>query len=195
VEKHQYEITAGWRVRLEQQNRTQPLRIHNGTLNSGAYQFPDAEYRLLDAMQSARKADTLKLNFYDLLYHFRRFQCTDPADRIFGFLGLVTPEQRGEVLVTYEMSLAELYQHTARSLIAQHKHLLILKCKRESHEDALPYQQTRLFSTLDQGAFRRPSCNCNRWVRCKPRATDWLAKIAHWMGEDCNERWYLISRS
>lgn len=133
-----------------------PLRSHNGTVIDGNFTWPDKEYYTLDNMRLAMGTGKWNLNFYDLLFQFRRFQCSMPEDRIFAYLGLVTAEQSAGINPDYDMSLVQLYSFVARSLIAAHKHLLILNCTRAPYEGAIPYQKSRLYSTLDQGRFVDP---------------------------------------
>ncbi|KAH8719515.1 heterokaryon incompatibility protein-domain-containing protein [Phaeosphaeriaceae sp. PMI808] len=146
-----------------------PLRSHNGTVISGDFQWPNAEHEILDKMRMAREAGTLDISYYDLLFQFRRFLCTNSEDRVYGFLGLVTAEQSAGIKVDYDKSLAELYSHTARTLMAVHKHLLILNCKREPYVGVIPHELARIYSTLDQGRFVDPQAEVVDDPNAKPR--------------------------
>jgi hypothetical protein len=156
-----------------------PLRSHNGTIIDGSFTWPDVEYSTLDKMRIAKGAGTWNLSFYGLLFEFRRFQCTMPEDRIFAYLGLVTAELSAGINADYDMSLVQLYSFTARSLIAAHKHLLILNCKREPCEDDISDQKTRLYSTLDQGRFVDPQAAVVEAPDSKPRE-GWIRLPEGW---------------
>lgn len=91
----------------------------------------------------------------------------------------MTTKQSASIIVDYKIPLAQLYLNAARTLIAAHKHLLILNCKRESYRDGLPYQQTRLYSTLDQGRFVDPHATVIDGPDKKPRV-GWIKLPEGW---------------
>ncbi|KAH7411594.1 heterokaryon incompatibility protein-domain-containing protein [Phaeosphaeria sp. MPI-PUGE-AT-0046c] len=159
--------------------QSKPLRAHNGTIVDGTFKWPDSEHDILDKMRKAWGRGSWHLSFYDLLFQFRRLQCTKPDDRVYAFLGLVTAEESAGISVDYDLSLSQLYSLTARSLMAAHKHLLVLNCKREAFEDDVPHQRTRVYSTLDQGRFVDPRAAVVENENAKPRE-GWIRLPEGW---------------
>jgi hypothetical protein len=132
------------------------LHMVDGFIAKEGFQFPDKEYRILDELRTTWEPGTWTSNIYDLLYRFRRLGCTNPADRVFAFLGLASRDTRVSITADYSISTGQVYMNTARHLITVHKSLLLLNCKRESYQTDLPYQETCIYSILDQGRFVDP---------------------------------------
>jgi hypothetical protein len=155
------------------------LRVHEGTIVQEPDYLPDAEHALLNFMVEARRSSTWKANIYSLLYRFRRFNCSKPEDRVFAFLGLVTTEQKAGITVDYTSSVSQVYLHAARALLASHKHLLVLNCRREPHSYKSRYQDRHLYSIVDQGRFMDPNASVIDVVTGK-RREGWLPLPIGW---------------
>ena len=68
------------------------------------YPFPDEEFPVLDRLQGAWRGGNWTVTLYELLYNFRCFQCTDPRDRIYAFLGLASKVEELELVPEYGIS-------------------------------------------------------------------------------------------
>lgn len=167
---------------------SQPLLVFQNTIIEGPYHFPDANYTLLDDLQSSWRSGSWNTTLYDLMYRFRRFGCSDPKDRVYGFLGLAKDAQLIVLAPNYDVSTAQVYLDTARSLIASHKHLLIFNCKREPHQDRFLHQDTRIYSMLDQGKFIDPQAPILDAPGRKPRQ-GWLRLPEGWERRQGRNGW------
>ena len=107
--------------------------------------------------------------FTIFLFRFRRFGCTDPKDRVYAFLELLTDEQLADISPNYTLSIEQVYLETARTLIIKHKHLFVLNCKREPYLDGSTYSLPRIYSTLDQDRFVDPNAQVVDEPGSKPR--------------------------
>jgi hypothetical protein len=138
---------------LRSLEEARPLLVFQGTIVTHRFHFPDAEYQYLHGLQTDRKAGAPSLNIYNLAYQFRNFDCSDPRDRIYAFLGLASDIRSVDLIPDYNSSVGEVYLKAARNLITSHKQLLVLNCTREPYLGTLPYQQTRVYSMIDQARF------------------------------------------
>jgi hypothetical protein len=66
-----------------------------------------------------------------LLTRYRRNLCSDPRDKVYGFLGVLPARLK----VDYSISAAELYEHIARLIIESSKRLDLLQWCVQSDED------------------------------------------------------------
>lgn len=110
-------------------------------------------HSLLGQLRRTWQSETWNLSFYELLYKFRRLDCTDPKDRVYGFLGLVDRSLGFSITSNYELSVSEVYTNVARTLLEKTRTLDILNCKREwrgaSHTKALAHA----YSLFDQAKY------------------------------------------
>lgn len=60
------------------------------------------------------------------LHDTRRSRATDPRDKIYGLIGLLSPEDKASVFVDYRKSVENVYQYVATAIILREKSLRIL---------------------------------------------------------------------
>jgi hypothetical protein len=120
--------------------------------NGTAYPFPDELYQVIKRFRG-RRASSMPTSIYDLLYYFRKLSCTDPRDRVFGFLGLADDIPDLCLPANYSSSVQEVYIAVAKSLTAGHLSLDILNCRREPHAEDTSRMQHLAYSLTDQAKY------------------------------------------
>lgn len=119
----------------------------------GEYSFPDAELSILDELRSSWRAGTFAMTPYELLFETRRFDCTDPRDRLYAFIGLAVDSASIDITPDYSCTISEVYEKLVLALINSHEHLLILNLKRAYHNNNHTVQQPTVYSIADQAKF------------------------------------------
>lgn len=120
--------------------------------NGTAYPFPDELYQVINSFRERRTAST-STSIYNLLYDFRKLSCTDPRDRVFGFLGLADDIADICLQANYNSPVSEVYITTAKALIAGHLSLDTLNCRREPHADDRSGSHQLSYSLADQARY------------------------------------------
>lgn len=133
--------------------RPEPLEIVENDDLSPKHILPDQELSDLHGLQTFWCAGSWMETLYELMYDFRRFECTDPRDRIYAFLGLANDVSNIEFVPDYSSPAREVFNRLVWALITAHKHLLILNCKREFQGDGQGDQQSKVYSLIDQVRF------------------------------------------
>jgi Heterokaryon incompatibility protein (HET) len=82
--------------------------------------FPHSEYLALQQLRTRLRSGNYKGSIYEFLYKFWRFDCTDPRDRIFAFLGLITDIGGTGITPDYSISTAQTFSRLAKTLITGH---------------------------------------------------------------------------
>ena len=125
------------------------------------YAFPNKEYLLLDQLKQKwrTKSDSTPWNetLCSFLYRFRRFECTNPRDRIYAFLGLAKDMKDLDLVPDYTSPTSKIFIDVARALIVAHKHLLVFNLKREPTTQLLTQEQCQVYSLPDQIRFLDPN--------------------------------------
>lgn len=96
-------------------------------------------------------------NLYDLLYRLRRLACTDPRDRIFGFLGLLPPETGSILDPDYSRPVTEIYTRFCRAVILKMGTLDIINCVRYWRGVAKPVVNSRVYSVYERARYHDTS--------------------------------------
>lgn len=104
--------------------------------------FPDDTYQSICQFREQMRNRDSEFSLYNMLYNFRHLHCTDPRDRIFGFLGL-TPaaKERLGIPVDYTSPTDKVYTQFARTVIQATRSLDILSCVREWRDPSAPPPQ------------------------------------------------------
>ncbi|KAH6888500.1 heterokaryon incompatibility protein-domain-containing protein [Thelonectria olida] len=94
---------------------------------------------LLDANKSAKQAGVKDTMLYSLI-RFRRFQATDPRDKVDALLGIAKDSVRGKIRFnpTYEKSTEEIYTQAAIQILEDSDDLLLL-----AHAEGETFRQHR----------------------------------------------------
>jgi hypothetical protein len=71
-------------------------------------------------------AQATQLSLLDALRNFRERNATDPRDKVYGLLSLVTPKEAATVPVNYNSSVGQVYAGTVFSIIQLHSRLTAL---------------------------------------------------------------------
>jgi hypothetical protein len=141
-------------------NRNQALKSTPEGSAVAKYAFPSNEYILLSGLQEqwrqkwVSSAEFSEESLCNLLYKFRRFECTDPRDRIYAFFGLANDIKELRLVPNYASSISTIVTDVARVLIVAHKELLVFNLKREQgfHQNTAQ-QQSQVFNLHDQTRF------------------------------------------
>ncbi|XXH05340.1 hypothetical protein Hte_011766 [Hypoxylon texense] len=96
-------------------------------------------------------------NIYELLYDLRRLACTDPRDRIFAFLGLLSPEMGPIMSPDYKHSIETIYARFCRAVILKARTLDVLNCTREWRGVAKPVTNSRVYSVYERARYHDTS--------------------------------------
>ena len=134
--------------RVQTTGFTSPFVDDHGT----AYPFPDELYQVIKSFRE-RRALSIPNSVYDLLYNFRKLSCTDPRDRVFGFLGLADDIAGLGLHANYSSSVTEVYIAAAKTLIAGNLTLDTLNCRREPHAEDNPGKQHLSYSLANQARY------------------------------------------
>lgn len=175
-EKIKKVLESGWTTGM-QRYADHHLQLRNGMVFATRTTFPDAELQLLEMTRNASALGTLDSHLYNLLYRFRRLNCTLPHDRLFGFMGLMSQERQAGITVDYGIPVHQLYLQTARTLITAHGHLLLLNCKRQTHGTGVPDHHNQIFSVSDRTRFADTGASVLDSPDAKPR-NGW-ARLPH----------------
>lgn len=149
-----------------------------------SYSFPDTELSIIDELRSSWQAGTFALTLYQLLYETRRFDCTDPRDRVYAFLGLAVDSASIDITPDYSSKTSDVYQKLALALINSHQHLLILNLKRAYHNDSHTVPQPKVYSIADQAKFHDTEANVSDGANHKERKS-WARLPEGW--ERCHK--------
>lgn len=91
------------------------------------FQFDPFEAKLQDiGLIALARRDGMQVNLLFLLRKFRMHLATDPRDKVYGFLGLISDERAGEIAPDYFLPVESVYAHTAYNDILETKSLQIL---------------------------------------------------------------------
>ncbi|KAK3312553.1 heterokaryon incompatibility protein-domain-containing protein [Apodospora peruviana] len=117
--------------------------------------FPETLYRIISDYRNKWRAEPDTVRLLDVLYRFRRLECTDARDKIYGFLGIVPGVVDIGLVPDYSSSVADVYLSFARRLINKTGSLDVLNCRREwQHGDApTAARPAQAYSILDQARF------------------------------------------
>ncbi|KAI6081479.1 HET-domain-containing protein [Hypoxylon rubiginosum] len=96
-------------------------------------------------------------NIYELLYNLRRLACTDPRDRIFAFLGLLSPDLGMILSPDYKRSIGEIYTRICRAVILKAKTLDILNCTRQWRGVSKLVTNSRVYSVYERAKYHDTS--------------------------------------
>jgi len=122
------------------------------------YDFPDTEYRSPTALREEWRSKDWDRTLYNLLYKSRRYEATIPKDRIYAFPGLASDIQFLSIVPDYSTLTSKVFIDVTRTMIAAHRHLLVLNMKREPvARGQQNIQQSQLYSLLDQARFFDPN--------------------------------------
>ena len=133
------------------------------------FQFPDTNYVSLRTLRDKWQAQQWDQSLYNLLYTFRRYECTKHSDRVYAFIGLAKDAKDIDIQPDYSSPTATVFTSVARSLIIVHKHLLLFNLKRASSLDrSATYQGSQVYSVVDQARFVDPNGTVVRGKHEKP---------------------------
>ena len=133
------------------------LRLQGGVVfgfsESPTHAFPDEIYRTINTYRDRMSSTPDGLSLYDILYRCRSLHCTDPRDRIYGFLGLIPATISKVICPDYGSPTAEVYRKFARLMIEVTGSLDVLNCKREWQIEKSPPAKRLAYSLLDQARY------------------------------------------
>ncbi|KAL6412063.1 hypothetical protein AUP68_04444 [Ilyonectria robusta] len=115
--------------------------------------FNDDRYYTLRSLRQSWALSSNSLSLYDTLYRFRELQCSNPRDRIYGFLGIIPSEIAQSITPNYHVSTAKVYRQFARKIIEMTATLDILNCKREWHSGGDSKLADQAYNLLDQAKY------------------------------------------
>ncbi|KAH7086800.1 heterokaryon incompatibility protein-domain-containing protein [Paraphoma chrysanthemicola] len=144
------------------------MRVFGITLSSD-HMIMDDDYALLSQLRQRWQDETWNFGVYELLYKFRRLGCTDPKDRVYGFLGLAERSLGFSINPEYELPVDQVYINVARTFVEKTKTLDILNCRREWEGDNRGEPQTRAYSLFDQARYHDVRCPVHDVSGKKPR--------------------------
>ncbi|KAK3391250.1 heterokaryon incompatibility protein-domain-containing protein [Podospora didyma] len=149
---------------------TGPTQVFGTVLNPEVYSAQDETFRMMSRFRQLWKDGTFRLSIYELLYEFRRLNCTNPRDRVFAFLGLATAGGRELGIVPdYSNSTAEVFIQTTLSVINSTNSLDILNCVREWRGIEAPPSPAYAFSLLDQAKYHDVGAKVSDGPGTRPR--------------------------
>ncbi|KAI1770775.1 HET-domain-containing protein [Hypoxylon cercidicola] len=112
--------------------------------------FADSTLDDINTMRRKRVDAKTGNNIYELLYNLRRLACTDPRDRIFAFLGLLSSEMGMILSPDYKRSIGDIYTRFCRAVILKARTLDILNCTREWRGVTKPVTNSRVYSVYER---------------------------------------------
>lgn len=113
----------------------------------------DETYRIITHFRDIWAKGKWNVSIYQLLYEFRHLECTDPRDRIFGFLGLASTATDFAIVPDYTASTTDVFIKSARAIISRSNSLNLLNCKREWKGVQKPPRPTFAYSLRDQAKY------------------------------------------
>ena len=126
-----------------------------GTVMNPEMLVEDQTYRLISRFRDIWAKKRWNVSIFELMYEFRRLDCTDPRDRIFGFLGLAAAAFDFEIKADYQTSTADVFIRSARTIIEKSGSLDLLNCRREwkGVERATRLPDSLAYSIQDQAKY------------------------------------------
>lgn len=115
--------------------------------------FIDANYRDIKEYREIWHSSPSNMSLFDVLYRSRRLECTDPRDKVYGFLGIVPPAVTEKIIPDYDNPVGKVYQDFARRVIDATRSLDILNCKRVWKGVPEDAKATEAYSVLDQSRY------------------------------------------
>lgn len=171
---------VSWECIRKRTQRLNPVDLLSGMDDSPPrYSVPDAELSIIDEMRSSWRAGTFAMTLYELLYETRRFDCADPRDRIYAFLGLAVDSASIDIAPGYSSTISEVYQKLALALINSHEHLLLLNLKRAYHNHSHTVQLSTVYSIADQAKFHDNKAKISDGANHKERKS-WARLPERW---------------
>ncbi|KAK4213724.1 heterokaryon incompatibility protein-domain-containing protein [Rhypophila decipiens] len=115
----------------------------------------DRTYQLISRFREMWARKRWNVSVLELMYEFRRLDCTNPRDRIFGFLGLVEAAVNYRIRPGAGASTADVYLQSARIILERSGSLDLLNCKREwkGVERATRPGDSLAYSILEKSKF------------------------------------------
>jgi len=126
-----------------------------GTVMNPEVLVEDQTYRLISRFRDIWSKKRWNVSIFELMYEFRRLDCTDPRDRIFGFLGLAAAAFDFEIKADYQTSTVDVFIHSSRTIIEKSESLDLLNCRREWNgvERATRLPDSLAYSIQDQAKY------------------------------------------
>ncbi|KAI0179053.1 HET-domain-containing protein [Hypoxylon sp. FL1284] len=119
--------------------------------------FADSTLDNINLMRRKWRDSKAGNNIYELLYNLRRLACTDPRDRIFAFLGLLSPEVGMILSPDYTRPTVDIYTRFCRAVILKARTLDILNCTRQWRGVAKPVTNSRVYSVYERARYHDTS--------------------------------------
>jgi hypothetical protein len=99
-----------------------------GTVIHSETSMRDETYSIISRFRDRWANERRTVSIYELMYEFRRLDCTDPRDRVFGFLGLASATRDFGLVPDYAASKAEVIIRSAASIVSSSRSLDLLHC-------------------------------------------------------------------
>ncbi|TPX18633.1 uncharacterized protein E0L32_002490 [Thyridium curvatum] len=115
--------------------------------------FPDQIYRIISDYREKWRRSPTEINLFDVMYRFRLLECTDPRDRIYGFLGIVPSVVKLGIVPDYRSTTRKVYLDFARKAIQGTRTLDVLNCKREWQGCDTQPDSGQAYSVIDQSRY------------------------------------------
>jgi len=115
--------------------------------------FPDEIYRTISELRERWHTSSDPTSLLDVLYLFRLLECTNPRDRIYGFLGIVSSRLSLEVVPDYTRATADIFTQFVHQMIRATKCLDVLNCAREWQGVEFKPKPRQAYSLLDQSRY------------------------------------------
>ncbi|OIW27962.1 HET-domain-containing protein [Coniochaeta ligniaria NRRL 30616] len=152
------EHTASWESvgkKYKKQTKTSRSVSPFGIWTDPAGELFDDIYGVIDGFRTGWATKKYDISLYRLLSEFRRLQCTDPRDRVFAFLGLVSFTSKWSFKPDYTSSVGTTFRNFVRSMIQYTESLDILNCLRESRQQHLRRKRRPAvaYSLVDQARY------------------------------------------
>lgn len=120
-----------------------------GVAVDGKDTFNDGIYQLMSDYRLKRRSSSPDMHLFEVLYRFRLLECTDPRDRIHGFLGLVDSSASMGIVPDYKSTATKAYWQFARRSIHATESLGILNCVRAWQNADEARAPNQAYSLLD----------------------------------------------
>ena len=147
-----------------------PLQVFGVVTNPGAYSAQDETYQTISRLRLLWGAGNTNISIYQMLYELRHLQCTDPRDRVFASLGLVTGGGRKTgIRPDYSSSTSQVFIKSALSIIEETASLDLFHYVREWQGVAVPRRPTYVFSPHDQAKYHDVAATVIDGPNTRPR--------------------------
>ncbi|CAH0058500.1 unnamed protein product [Clonostachys solani] len=131
--------------------------------------FPDGLFRFISEYRQRWHDSASGINLLEILYRCRALECSEPQDKIFGFLGIAPSTQAMGVVPDSTASVPDVYREFAFKFARGSQSLDILNYAREWQGAPARHSRTQVYSLLEQSKYHDAKAQIDDGPGKKPR--------------------------